>query len=208
MILNLTLNPPEYFGSSEIAEYRRDEVWDMLAVFWDSTITDYIRLSRMIADLAEESGFKKAVIEVPAYAASILETELMLRGVSPVHYFSGQFVDVKVEVLLENLYSILEKETGAGGQVNTEQITPAEESVETTTREVEDKEDDLAVWERIYNEAHAAEPTEIGEESAFESAPHSIVPHAEPELAKPLIKTNPFAGVSIKLNPTIAGKLS
>lgn len=111
MILNLTLNPSEHFKNDDVTEYRREEVWDMLALFWSDSVSDFIHLSSKIADLAEESGIKKAVIDVPSYAVSILETELMLRGIIPFHYYSGQFIDTKTEVLLENLYNILEKET-------------------------------------------------------------------------------------------------
>ena len=111
MICNLTLNPAEYYSSDEIIDFKKDEVAALYKEFWSDYIADYIVLAKNLADIAEESGAKNAVFDVPAYAVSILETELMLRKILPLHYYSGEFIETKSEVLLENLYAILENHT-------------------------------------------------------------------------------------------------
>lgn len=138
MLLNLTLNPSTFFGEkTAVVDFKREEAWDMLAMFWSDTVCNYITLSKKIADLAHESGIKKAVIDVPTYAVSILETELLLYGIIPVHYYSGQFVEINSDILLENLYNILERQTDIDYE-KSENVPSIIQIQENTTLEVED----------------------------------------------------------------------
>lgn len=122
MICNLTLNPAEYYFSDEIMDFKKTEVAALYKEFWSDYIADYIVLAKDLADIAEESGAKRAVFDVPAHAVSTLETELLLRKILPIHYYSGQFVETKSEVLLENLYAILENHTSEEQEEQSEKV--------------------------------------------------------------------------------------
>lgn len=209
MLLNLTLNPQDFFGDEAIVvEYKREDAWDMLAMFWSDTVCDYIALSKKIADLAHESGIKKAVIDVPAYSVSILETELLLRDIIPVHYYSGQFVETKSEVLLENLYNILERQTDADhdkvdeSPVKIEEEEPAEEAALDEPAVVEAAETIEAI-EKVPDPVF--EP--LQEEEEKEPVETKVVENVVQEQPKKTLKiprAHPFGhNVNLHFNPTI-----
>lgn len=175
MICNLTLNPIEYYLSNEIIDFKRDEVSALYKEFWSDHIPDYIMLAKDLADIAEESGANAAVFDVPSYAVSILETELMLRKILPMHYYSSQFIETKTEVLLENLYQILESHTGE----NLEEQGEFKEEVEETIIAEADVEK-LSSEEVTIQEDPIEEPKERVEEvvaeKSFSSSIHENAP--------------------------------
>lgn len=203
MLLNLTLNPPDFFGEdSNIVEFKRDEAWDMLAMFWSDTVCDFISLSKKISDLAHESGIKKAVIDVPAYSVSILETELLLRGIIPVHYYSGQFVETKSEVLLENLYNILERQTD-GDYDKTEVISADNVEVPSASEKFDD-----AVEPELPVEVNGEPAVQEGFDETIETAVASENMADESKKSFKIQRTQTFGhNVNLHFNPTLKDRV-
>lgn len=111
MIYNITQKNEEYFNDKNIKSFKRELVNTILSKLWDRNLLDYVELCQQLADLALESEMKAALIDVPSFATSMLETELMVRGIRPIHYFSDRLIEINVELILENIYIILSNET-------------------------------------------------------------------------------------------------
>ena len=194
MVVNLTLNPSEHFGNDDVIDFKRDEIFKLLAEeLWTDAVADCLLLSKKLAAFALESGAKSAVIDVPAYAVSILETELMLRDIIPLHYYSGIFVEARTDILLENLYDILEKQTAAHEEQQQKQSQNTKEDIEVSAELTHfDNETVLGV----NDEVETAELTYV-------EVP-AIVVEAKVEGPVREHKVNPF---QIKINTNFKGNL-
>lgn len=117
MICNLTQSDRTDFKSPEVISFKHDEVCMLIGEFWNDPIPDFTSLCRELAEIASESGAKKAVIDVPSYAISTLELELFSHKIIPIHYVCGGFIELDPERIVEILGQVVEDhEANAGDQ--------------------------------------------------------------------------------------------